>query len=282
MPITTPANEAAILPTLSASMQQHYREFKDAAHKVEKKHPDTDTAVYSHYLSDYLNSAREFTIKTKSEHGLRIHPHDVEKQEAEAEKAFMSAFDAKYPIFTDSSDPAVTARVTKNHTAIRRVQDEINGDGIFERFIKGIYNEDRGGFQWASIAGGAGGLGIGYLMGNRLASGAGELGAGWVGAATMGLLSVSGMVFFSKLADGFANPQHPNSSPAKSTDTPAKTKAVEAETPKPNMEAAQNKAKEETKPITTIEGGTNVTTETPPPAQPTPASSTTTATTPTL
>ncbi len=206
MRVEKPANEDAVLPTLSETLQARYNYFKAAANRVGEKFPDTDTKIYTQYLSDYLTTAQQFKVATKTPEGQPLDPRYVRDQVSAMENKLAKRFDEKYPVYAAAGDDKGAAVAAKNMQALRRLKSEIDGDNMFTRFIKAFYDEDRGGFQFSSVTGGIIGLLTGGLMGSYLAANAGAMGAGGAGTAAMVLLGGAGMVFGAQVMYKLFNP----------------------------------------------------------------------------
>jgi len=106
-----------------------------------------------------------------------------------------------------------------NHSRVeRKINWETDGDdSLIKRGVKSVYDEEKGGMQWASVIGGLALGGAGMMMGNYIAGAAGFSGT-WMGVVAMAVLALSGAAFGSKLANDFFPPKNTSTKPT-STDT---------------------------------------------------------------
>ncbi len=184
---------------LGASLEAQYNHYKAAADRVLEKHPE-HAEMYNTYLQIYRNKASELAGTTIRSDGQPVDPRFIKEKIAEAERDIAKQMDAKYPIFTAAdASPEEKAAAAENKKALQRLSTEINGESLVTSVTKSVYDEEKGGMQWSSIAGLAGGFFLGGWMGKFMADAAG-IEAGWLGTAAMALLAVAGAAMGSKLA----------------------------------------------------------------------------------
>jgi hypothetical protein len=230
--LETPTNEASILPALGEAAQRRYHELKTAMQQAVAKHPNTDSSIYTEYLTDYLNTAKTFDTNTKDADGKHLSPRIIKEQLDNIDQAVMKQFDQKYPVDTASKDPETVERVKHNRLALQRLRTEVEGEGWVGGIVRSVYDENRNGVQWGNIIGGGAGAMVGYLMGSTIA-GAGEVGGSWMGMIATTLLTVAGAMFGAQIAGMVSNNSAPahNNGQKRTPDTPGKTREPERSTP---------------------------------------------------
>lgn len=239
MELLTPHNEAEILPTLSDRERGRYSHFKAGAQRVAEKHPDMDTTVYTDFLTMYLDNAREFKIKTKTDDGKPLDPRYVNRQLQAAEDKLSHDFTKKYP--TEARNGASQEEIDTaafNTRAVTRLRTEVEGEGLVDKTFKFFHDEEKGGTQWGNIVGGGIGAAIGALMlGSALG---GLVGDGWLATIAMIVMGGAGLFLGAKLAGPYLNPEAtPATSPKKDAGTPQKARAEEQE---PEQEQSQSQS----------------------------------------
>ncbi len=214
---------------LGTSLEAQYNHYKAAADRVLEKHPE-HAEMYNTYLQIYRNKASELSGTIIRSDGQPVDPRFIKEKIAEAERDVAKQMDAQYPIFTAANaSPEEKAAAAENKKALQRLSTEINGESFITSVTKSVYDEEKGGMQWSSIAGLAGGFFLGGWMGKFMADAAG-IEAGWMGTAAMALLAVAGAAMGSKLASQLMNPA-PSATggyaPEKTAPAHGKTKEVD-------------------------------------------------------
>jgi hypothetical protein len=229
--LQTPHNEAEVLPMLSEPQAKRYAHFKAGAERVAAKYPDQDTAIYTDYLTEYLESAKNFKIETRTSDGLPVDRRFIDERLEAHDRELQQRMVAKYPAFF-GNDPTPEEKKTAetNERSFRRFRTEVMGEGLIESAGKHVYDEEKGGWQWGKISGGLAGGAIGLLMASMIGAAAG---GGWLGTLLMVILGGAGMMFGANLVDGFMNPEKKNEAGGKerSQNTPGQQQQIEGDAP---------------------------------------------------